>query len=110
MFDKIRNEVHPEYRRLFTFTSGLRILKHGFEEDEEVKIEYTIVQRGRKRSILIICPICGKWGRLNVSKKTAYGRRFKIVHEKTKCSLSFTARGFTAVKRVHEKFSTCKLW
>jgi hypothetical protein len=48
MFDEIRNEVHSEYRRLFTFTSGLRILKHGFEEDEEVKIEYTIVQRGRK--------------------------------------------------------------
>jgi hypothetical protein len=31
-------------------------LTHGFEEDEEAKIEYTIVQRGRKRSILIICP------------------------------------------------------
>jgi hypothetical protein len=83
-------------------------LTHGFEEDEEVKIEYTIVQRGRKRSILIICPICGKWGRLNVSKKTAYGRRFKIVHEKTKCSLSLTVKGFTAVKRVREKIKCMK--
>jgi len=110
MFDEIRNEVHSEYRRLFTFTSGLRILKHGFEEDEEVKIEYTIVQRGRKRSVLILCPICGKWGRLNASRRTAYGRRFRVVHEKAKCSLGFTAKGFKAVKRVHEKFSTCKLW
>jgi hypothetical protein len=47
-------------------------------------------------------------GRLNVSKKTAYGRRFKIVHEKTKCSLSLTVKGFTAVKRVREKIKCMK--
>jgi hypothetical protein len=52
MFDKISDDVHPEYRRPFTFTSGLRILRHGFEEDEGVKVEYTIVQR---YSLLIIC-------------------------------------------------------
>jgi hypothetical protein len=45
-----------------------------------------------------------------MSTPPAYGRRFRVVHEKAKCSLGFTAKGFKAVKRVHEKFSTCKLW
>ena len=38
-----------------------------------------------------------------MSTPPAYGRRFKIVHGKTRCNLSFTAKAFKAVKRIHEK-------
>jgi hypothetical protein len=110
MFDETGNEINSECRKLFAFFSGIRVIGSGTEEDEGVRVDYTIVQRGRKRSVLILCPVCGKWGRLNASRRTAYGRRFRVVHEKAKCSLGFTAKGFKAVKRVHEKFSTCKLW
>jgi len=106
MFDA-RNEINSECRKLFAFVSGIRVVGSGTEEDEGIKVEYKIVQRGRKKSILVTCPICGKWGRLNASRRTAYGRRFRVVHEKAKCNLGFTAKGFSAIKRIHERADKC---
>ena len=96
-------ESPPECRGLFELTAGIRVVGRGEVEAEGVRVRYLIIRRGGRRSILIVCPMCGRWGRLNVRERTAYGRRFKVLHGRTKsgCSLSYAARGFEAVVRIY---------
>ena len=96
-------ELLSKCRGLFELTSGIRIVGCGEEEAEGVQVRYLILRRSGRRSILILCPVCGRWGRLNVRERTAYGRRFKVLHGKTKsgCSLSYATKGFEAVVRIY---------
>ncbi len=96
-------ESLPECRGLLELTAGIRVVGRGEEEAEGVRVRYLILRRSGRRSILIVCPVCGRWGRLNVRERTAYGRRFKVLHGRTKsgCSLSYATRGFEAVVRIY---------
>ena len=80
-----------------------------FDERNNVKIQYAFFKdcNGGKGSIYLICPACGELGRLIVSKRTAYGRKYRILHGRGRrdCSISYSSHYYPAVDDVYSRAS-----